>query len=125
MTAEQAKTAKVQKGFVLAPVAALPQAAEPVPLSAKRERKKSNHFGNIARPSSLVVAESLLTLRGTITGHSPEPEGSVMPSPRTYRPKAVRAPPSFTNGAAAATVQEVAAIIGAPTPWSDRKRLLQ
>lgn len=102
MTAEQAKTAKVQKGFVLAPVAALPQAAEPVPLSAKRERKKSNHFG-----------------------HSPEPEGSVMPSPRTYRPKAVRAPPSFTNGAAAATVQEVAAIIGAPTPWSDRKRLLQ
>lgn len=48
LTAEQAKQQKLQKGYSLEPLLVDPAAeAPPALISGKRERKKSNHFGNI------------------------------------------------------------------------------
>lgn len=55
MTPAQAKQLKLQKGYTLEPVLVDPAAQDPpAVVTGKRERKKSNHFGNV--PSQCVRA---------------------------------------------------------------------
>mmetsp|Transcript_49014 Transcript_49014/g.129374 ORF Transcript_49014/g.129374 Transcript_49014/m.129374 type:complete len:562 (+) Transcript_49014:268-1953(+) len=103
LTQEQAKTKKLQKGYVLEPV--IPPAVDASqPLSAKRERKKSYHFGHGPDeeddiPLRLIHAE-VSTPRA-----KPKPAPAYAPSPRAAPP--VQAMPQL------------------PSEWTEKKKMLQ
>lgn len=62
MTPAEAKQLKLQKGYTLEPVFVTPAVeAPPVIVTGKRERKKSNHFGNAVMPLPLRAALPLDT----------------------------------------------------------------
>ncbi len=155
MTAEQAKTVKVQKGYVLEPVVGAGLDDENLP--EKRERKKSNHFG--VCPAGMYFfghackmrAFSLGTQLGFFchseissasAGYSPPPDQHQVQQQVPQAPKAISAsrpkprpqthtvpmngapprPPSAPSQAVAAAIAAAAAL---PSPWAEKRRVLQ
>jgi hypothetical protein len=123
LTQEEAKKKKLQKGYVLEPIITK-DSGEAQPVSAKRERKKSYHFGTTVKIHSGLFEIFIAVL----AGHSPEEDdegsraghsdsGSV-----THR---VRSKPVASNGVA--KVGGAAAPLGSnlPSHWLEKRKALQ